>query len=396
MNFVETAWKSFRNLKPRRQQWQPGLNVIFGSNGSGKTNLLESFNVLSGWGAFPAAGARVSSLIAWGIDGERAFLLGRAAGERDVEVQAYVGARMSLRASNEKVTHSELRALLPSLSFLPHDIGLLDGSPSIRRLFLDKLCALFSPLYARRLSEYKQLVRQRTTLLRQDRKWRDAATALRATVPPLAQFGGWVRGVRQKVVDLLAKTLEAREEGGEKGGARQDFPSSPGSPSSDFLSRPLCNVSFTDLLPFRVEVDLEFQGTAGLEDPVQDMAAALAADFERERQAGSVLVGPHRDDLLFSCLGRPASQALSRGQKRRLVVATILGSGLLIEAKLRIKPILLLDDVAAELDAEGRELMGRALADTGWQVFSTGVEDPFDKVSDKTLWRVKEGKVEVE
>jgi DNA replication and repair protein RecF len=81
-----------------------------------------------------------------------------------------------------------------------------------------------------------------------------------------------------------------------------------------------------------------------------------------------------------------------------LVVAAILASGLLIEAQLRTKPILLLDDVAAELDAEGRELMGRALTATGWQVFVTGVEDPFgtvdsDKNNNKTLWRVREGEI---
>jgi DNA replication and repair protein RecF len=279
---------------------------------------------------------------------------------------------MSLRAAGERVTYSELRLLLPSLSFLPHDIGLLDGSPSVRRLFLDKLCALSFPLYARRLAEYRQLVRQRGALLRQDRKWRDAATALRATVPPMAHLGGWMRSVRQKVVALLAETLKKSE--------------------PEHKNSLLCGVSFDDLLPFRVEVSLELRGTAGLEDPVQDMAAAMEAGLERERQAGSVLVGPHRDDLLFSCLGRPASHALSRGQKRRLVVAAILASGLLIEAKLRMKPILLLDDVAAELDAEGRELMGRALAATGWQVFATGAEDPFVTVP-KTLWRVQEGDI---
>ncbi|MDR1621985.1 MAG: DNA replication and repair protein RecF [Synergistaceae bacterium] len=371
MEFVETAWKGFRNLRPRSQRWQPGLNVISGSNGSGKTNLLESFNVLSGWGAFPTAGGRTSFLIAWAGTDEtengHAHLLGRAAGERDVEVQAHVGARMSLRAANERVTYSELRFLLPSLSFLPQDIELLDGPPSVRRLFLDKLCALSSPLYARRLAEYKQLVRQRTTLLRQSRRQdcnlRNFSASLKATALPLARLGGWVRGVRREIADLLAGMLHRKD-----------------------------NI-YNDLCPFRVEAALELRGTAGLQDPVQDMAAALEAGLERERQSGTVLVGPHRDDLLFSCLGRPASLALSRGQKRRLVVAAILAAGLLIEAKLRTKPILLLDDVTAELDEEGRGLMGRALADTGWQVFVTSVEDPFDKVSEgeKTLWQVREG-----
>ena len=368
MQFTETAWKGFRNLKPRRQQWCPGLNILFGPNGSGKTNLLESFNVLSGWGAFAALGNRTSFLVAWNAESGRALLAGRAEGERDLEVQAQIGTRMSLRAANERTTYSELRLLLPSLSFLAHDIDLLDGSPSTRRLFIDKLCALFSPLYARRLAEYRQLARHRTTLLRQ-KKW-DAA-ALRATVTPIVQLGGWIRAGRRKVVGLLSKALlEERE-----------------------------------VLPFSVSIGLELRGSAGLEDAVSDMAAALEASAERERGAGRVLVGPHLDDLLFTCRipakgnepgddsERPAASALSRGQKRRVVVAAILAAGHLIETRLRLKPILLLDDVAAELDAEGKELMGQALAATGWQVFVTGVEDPF-KIPGSAAWQISEGDIQ--
>jgi DNA replication and repair protein RecF len=363
MEFLETAWKGFRNLKPRRQQWRSGLNVLLGPNGSGKTNLLESFNVLGGWGVFTVAGNRTSSLVAWGE--ERAFLVGRAAGERELEVEAQMGTRMSLRAAKERTTYSELRALLPSLSFLPRDIDLLDGSPSVRRLFLDKLCALCSPLYARRLSEYKQLVRHRTTLLRQNRSKTDV---FRATSIPMAQFGGWIRETRRGAVRLLSKTLEN------------------GNTSN-----------IAELLPFRVEMALELRGTTGgdgvgLENAVADMVAALRAESERERHAGTVLVGPHRDDLKFFCLGRPAALALSRGQKRRVVVGLILAAGALVESRLRLKPVLLLDDVAAELDAEGRELMGHALDGAGWQVFVTGVEDHFH-VPGSALWRVREGDI---
>ena len=89
------------------------------------------------------------------------------------------------------------------------------------------------------------------------------------------------------------------------------------------------------------------------------------------------LVGPGRDDLEVTALGRPASESLSRGQKRRLVLALILAAGRLVEARIGRKPVLLFDDLAAELDAEGRVAAGTALAGTGWQVFLTGVEDPF-------------------
>ncbi|MDR2176193.1 MAG: DNA replication and repair protein RecF [Synergistaceae bacterium] len=375
MRLIETAWRCFRNLEPRHQEWCPGLNVVLGPNGSGKTNLLESLNVLCGWGAFD--GGKLSSLAAWDSADGRAFLAGRTGGEREIEVEARIGARASLRAGNEKITHSALRALLPSLSFLPGDVGLLDGPPGARRLFLDKLCALCSPLYARRLAEYKQLVRHRAALLRPYRGSGglcppvmgpgSQTLVFEATAVPLARLGGWIRDVRRRAVFLLAEKLSADLENG-----------------------------LLSLLPREVGLSLSLQGTFGIADAAEDMGRALAASLERERRAGTVLVGPHRDDLLFSCGERPASLALSRGQKRRVVMAAILAAGRLIEGTLRLKPILILDDIAAELDAEGRERMGLALAGTGWQVFASAADlsSAPSGAAAGALWHIRSGRIE--
>jgi DNA replication and repair protein RecF len=320
--------------------------------------MLESLAVLSGWGAF--AGNRTSSLVCWDPDeaGGGALLAARAEGERAFEVKASITTRLSFRVDGERASYSGLRSLLPSLIFLPRDIDLLDGPPSLRRLFIDRLCALISPPYARRLAEYRQILRQRTVLLRSPRPNR---TAFEATTLPLIRFGGWIRAVRRGVVDLLEGEL-AEEHA---------------------------------LLPCVVVIALEHRGS-GAEIPVpgravsdktpggidsspfeESLAADLRANLERERHAGTPLVGPHRDDLSFSCSGRSAALSLSRGQKRRTVAAMILAAGRVIRSQTRISPILLLDDVAAELDAVGRNLMGRALAASGWQVFLTGAENPF-------------------
>jgi DNA replication and repair protein RecF len=256
----------------------------------------------------------------------------------------------------ERATYSGVRALLPSLVFLPRDIDLLDGPPSLRRLFVDRISALISPPYARRLAEYRQILRQRAALLRSPRPNR---TALEATALPLVRFGGWIRAIRRRIVDLLEKELSEERA----------------------------------LLPCALEIALEHRGSKVLvpggefsgEAPVEidfsifeeALAADLRANLERERHARMPLVGPHRDDLLFSCLGRPAALSLSRGQKRRTVAAAILAAGRVIRSRTRVAPILLLDDVAAELDAAGRRLMGQALASSGWQVFLTGAENPF-------------------
>ena len=334
MRFENTALRGFRNLGvARRFAWDPGLNLILGPNGTGKTNLLESLNILSGWGGFSS---RVSAAVAWDSPDGRALLGARALGERDVEVLALLSSRMTLKADGERVSGSELRACLPSLAFLPTDIGLIDGSPSVRRLFLDKLCALCIPPYARRLSEYRRLVRHRIALLRQGRS--PSGTTL-----PFARLGGWILESRRRVIERMLST------------------SSGETPLS---------------LPFTLKVEPEVQG-----DGADFMLAALEASAEREARACRPLVGPHRDDLILSCQGRPACMALSRGQKRRLVVSLILMAGRFVAAYLRVRPILLFDDLGAELDAAGRREAGNVLLNTGWQVFVTGTENPFPELA---------------
>lgn len=331
MRFENTALRTFRNLgTSRRIAWGPGLNLILGPNGSGKTNLLESLNVLAGWGPFSG---KVSAAVAWDSPDGRALLGARASGERDIEVLALLSSRMTLKADGERISGSELRVRLPALSFLPTDIDLIDGSPSVRRRFLDRLCALCIPPYARRLSEYRQLVRHRTALLRQGR------SPVRTTLP-FARLGGWILESRRRV---LARMLEG--EGVEEG---------------------LLPFSFT----LRIEPGFEGDGPGFL-------LAALEATAEREAHACRPLVGPHRDDLILSCLDRLACAALSRGQKRRLVVSLILMAGRFVERYLRVRPILLFDDLGAELDETGRSDAGAVLLNTGWQVFVTGTENPF-------------------
>ncbi|MDR1048971.1 MAG: DNA replication and repair protein RecF [Synergistaceae bacterium] len=385
MEFAESAWKSFRNLEPCRRQWSSGVNILSGPNGSGKTNLLESFHVLCGWGPFAGKSA---PLPAWGEP--RAFLGARLTGEEELEVEVQVGPRTSLRVGKESVTHPVLRSFVPSLSFLPPDTGLLDGSPGARRFFLDKLCALCSPLYARRLAEYGQLVRQRTALLRQSGP---PSPALRATAVPLAKLGGWIRDIRKKTVFQGHGPWTQLEDENERG--REPCIPSEDRQSLDFWIRRQGRENFG--LSFETGLSLSLKGSLGIEDAAEDLEAALAASREREAYAGTVLVGPHRDDLLFHCTvdGKsvPAALALSRGQKRRVVAAAILAAGRLIEKRLRRKPVLLLDDVTAELDAEGCGLLLCALAETGWQTFLTTADEARASFPGAASWKLRDGTV---
>lgn len=336
MKFSETACKDFKNIRTGRYAWGAELNVILGPNGSGKTNFLESLNVLSGWGTF--IGGKISSMISWNALSPRALLHAEVCGEQSFEVSAILSSRITMKAAGDRISYSDLRARLPSLSFLPSDISLIDGSPSVRRFFLDKLCALWSPAYARRLSEYKQLLRHRCALLRQGRP-------IKITTAPMVNLGGWIQECRIRFIRLLNETLSS-------GGA---------------------------LFPAAADLSIYPAVPEGLSAQAS-LEAYLAATEEREKHACRPLAGPHRDDLAIICNGRPAASALSRGQKRRLVISMILSAAKVIEVKLRLKPVLIFDDLGAELDSDAKKAAGKALYETGCQIFISGVENPFPEL----------------
>ena len=107
---------------------------------------------------------------------------------------------------------------------------------------------------------------------------------------------------------------------------------------------------------------------------------------------GIPLVGPHRDDLLILRGTREAAGSLSRGQKRRASVALMLAAGQAVEDRLKRKPLLLLDEVASELDEEGRSLVVESLQETGWQTFATAADQVVSAWPGKT-WRVDTGEI---
>ena len=337
MRFELSALKDFRGIEDGRREWGPGINLILGPNGAGKTNLLESIAILTGWGPFSGY---VRGTISWDCGATRAWVGGKISGDDDEranethEITVQLSSRMTPRVDGYRASCTDLRLLSPSIVFLPADIDLIDGSPSLRRAFINRLCALYYPPYARRLSDFRRVVRHRTALLRQGKS--PGITSL-----PFAQLGGWIMEARRRLVSNFASQ------------ARSGF---------DFS---------LSMVP---EIDMNVNGA-------EYLLSALKDTLERETHAMRPLVGPGRDDVEISVNiagnSRPASECLSRGQKRRLVLSLILTAGRLIESRLRKKPVLLFDDLAAELDAENRKLAGKLLSETGWQVFVTGTENPF-------------------
>ena len=328
MRFNYSVIRNFRNFSgpELKTKWGPGINLILGSNGSGKTNLLESLSVLCGWGGF----TRTQNILSWNVPA-RAEAFADVGGEESFKLSASIASRVSLRLNDKAISFTDLRLVIPSIIFLTGGVSLIDGSPSARRLFIDRLCALLVPPYAKRLADFKYVMRSRTALLRQ-RKSPAPTTEI------FCKLGGWIMERRREVLEML------------KGVMKQD----------KFEMK---------FLP-----ELQTSGDEYLRRAIEESSA-------RELHVMRPLVGPGYEELAITLRenSKPVSEALSRGQKRRLILYMITTAGKLTALKLKRKPILLFDDFTAELDAPGREWTYKKLIETGCQVFITAPEDPFGK-----------------
>ena len=329
MKFDQIVLRNFRNFaRPGpsfRIDWEPGINLILGPNGSGKTNILESMSILSGWGAF----GRTRNVISWSDNTRPAFAGAEISGEEKHILTANISSRISLRCDEKTITSTDIRLVLPSILFLTGNVNLIDGSPSARRMFIDRLCALFYPPFARKLADFRYILRTRTILLRRGKTPEN-------TDIPYCQLGGWIMDKRREVVEQMMSIIPQGK--------------------------------------FTMSVVPEVKGSSD-----EYLREALRRNFQREVRALRPQDGPSYDDLAITICAsrRSAIESLSRGQKRRLVLFLLITAGKLIAHRMKRKPVMLLDDLTAELDVEGREFVYRELAKTGWQVFVTAPENPF-------------------
>lgn len=329
--------------------WSPGLNMIVGPNASGKTNLMEGLNLIAGWGPLEK-GTRISSLIRWEKSAEGSLLAAEVCGEDAGEISARISTRSALRWDEKPIGASEMRCRLPVLTFLPGHLSLIRGSASYRRALLDVLGALVSPSYAKRLYDYRRILKQRTALLRRG--------CSPASTDAIARgLGSWIWKVREALLCRLLKGLD----------------------------------EFSDLTPYPVHLSFVRGGGGGDASPDDDFRLSTLRCAQRECASKVPQVGPHRDDFRIECLGRPASDVLSRGHGRRTAVALMLASCRLVERSLGRLPVLLLDEVTAELDREGRALLLSVLSEGGRQIFAATTE--LESGISAAVYRVEAGRI---
>ncbi|MEO5921448.1 MAG: DNA replication/repair protein RecF [Pseudolysinimonas sp.] len=353
MIVAQLSLADFRNYEVLEVALVPGPNVFVGSNGQGKTNLVEAIAYLSTLGSH-----RVSTDQALIRSGSDAAIV-RARLEHDgrdvlLEVQLNRTGANRAQVNRVPVKPRELPRHIATVLFAPEDLALVRGEPSGRRRFLDQLLMQLSPRFAGVLADYDRVLRQRNSLLKSARGARVADSQL-STLDlwdeRLVELGSAIIDGRAELVDRLRPRVAEAYQGIAGPEHRADL-------VVELTTRGSQPEDGDDVASAEIAT-----GSAGT-DTAGDFRAALGRVRRAELDRGLSLVGPHRDDLLLVLNDLPARGYASHGESWSFALSLKLASAALLRAESQIgDPVVVLDDVFAELDESRRAQLAAAIGD---------------------------------
>jgi DNA replication and repair protein RecF len=350
----------FRSYRTASVRFQPGANVLVGRNAQGKTNVLEAIFYLAG-----GSSHRTSSDVPLVRAGAEAAII-RARVHTDanrellIEYELRPGGRNRARVGGQTQTRvRDAIGLLRAVLFAPEDVQIVRGDPADRRRFLDDLLTQRRPAYHAARQEYERVLRQRNALLRtaRGRGTRPGAT-LDTWTDALVAAGSAVLAARIAVVHALA------------GPTAQAY--------ADLLAGDVGAAAPVGL-EYQLSTGRRVTGSSGEGMPVPgELAAELRAGlgelFDAELDRGVTLAGPHRDDLLLTLSDLPAKGFASHGETWSLVLALRLASREVL-FEVGDEPVVLLDDVFAELDEYRRDRLASHCRRFGQVLVTAAVND---------------------
>ncbi len=336
MHVSELSVRDFRSYDEVTVHFVPGLNVLIGSNGQGKTNLVEALSYLATFSSHRVASdvplikkdrAQAGIRVVVNDEGREITL--------DVEIHPGKTNKAKLNGSPLPKAREVLGALL-TVVFAPEDLNLVKGDPSERRRFMDETVTLLTPSYAGTRSDFEKALKQRNALLKSayGRTNADVMRTLDVWDAQLARAGAQVMANRMSLVSQL----------------------------SPHVSQAYVTVS-DDRGPFSINYETSLDVQA--EVPTTELLEAALLDAMSRRRKdeidrGITLVGPHRDELTLELRGLPVRGYASHGESWSTALALKLGVfELLRQVSRHGDPVLILDDVFAELD----EIRRRKLVD---------------------------------
>jgi DNA replication and repair protein RecF len=345
----------FRSWEQADLTLAPGVSVLVGANGQGKTNLVEAVGYLATLSSHRVAGD--APLIRRGTSSAtiRAVVVNEG---RELTVQVEIASGKANRARvNRSPVRSprEILGIVRTVVFAPEDLALVRGDPGERRGLLDDLLVARAPRWAGARADYDKVLRQRSALLKTARNARGDTSTLDVWDAHLARAGAVLVAGRLELTAVLA---------------------------------PHVRDAYAEVAPESVPVGARYRSkVAAVDDlgvtsapvpPVEDLEAVLLEEMRRRRtheiERGVCLVGPHRDDLELVLGEGPAKGYASHGESWSLALALRLGGFELLRGE-GSEPVLVLDDVFAELDARRRRALARTAGRAEQVLVTAAVDD---------------------
>jgi DNA replication and repair protein RecF len=334
------ALTNFRSYKSLELELDPGPTTFIGNNGSGKTNIVESLIYL----AYLSSHRVSQNLPLLHLGTDQAII--RAEIERDdrtLQVDLEINASKANRARlNQNPTKSqrEILGALQVIYFSPEDLDLVRGEPTHRRDFLDKLLIMRSPRLAGVISDYDRVVKQRNTLL----KTRSPENALAPWTEQLINLGAQLSAERIALVEELNPYVAANY------------------------------ANLNEVKPASISYKSATDGlTTNTEKNIQTLTARQLEVARQETERGASLIGPHRDDLHLQLGDFPAKGYASHGESWSMAISLRIGSFNLLKSE-GAEPILILDDIFAELDTTRRAQLTSITKMAEQTIITTAVE----------------------
>ncbi len=356
---MQVKWcklNNFRNYNDAVIEFLPGINLISGQNGQGKTNIVEAIMLLA-----LSKSPRTSHDEDMKKEGEShtevEVAVDRSFGELKIKcIMDSENGKKFFVNGNEVKKVSEIFGNLVAVYFSPNDLRIVSDSPAERRDFMDTDISQLSGSYYNLLQRYNKILVQRNRLLKTVKDRSLLLDQIEIWNEQLATVAGYIVKTRKNFIEKLK--IPAKE-------------------TMDYISKDAD------------ELDISYVGAVGetAEEIKQEILKSLRFNIERDIELGYTTVGPHRDDIKFAINGKDAKIFASQGQQRSIVLSLKIAELQVFEKEIGEKPVLILDDVFSELDSVRQKKMYDKF--DGCQVLMTGTVFRFKPNEDYLTITVK-------
>ncbi|MEG2540424.1 MAG: DNA replication/repair protein RecF [Clostridia bacterium] len=321
MKILSLELKNFRNYKNAFVEFGDGLNVLYGKNASGKTNMLESVYLSSIFHS-PRTSKDKEMVLLGEKFAQVKLTIEKRFRKHTISLQIDEQGKKKVAVDNIPVQRAgELLGILGVVFFSPDEMKLVKDAPSERRRFLDVGLSQQQKIYFLTLQRYNKTLKQKNNLLKDSRYAQNINEMLDVWDVGLAECGATIIARRTEFILELSKVASV---------AHAEL-------SAD-----------TEVLKLSYESDIETAGTVA--EIKERLYNAIVEAREKDKQLGYSSVGPHRDDIKIEINNRDSRKFASQGQQRTIALALKLGEAELYKKELGESPVLLLDDVLSELD----------------------------------------------